>query len=93
MLTSVDPGRGRSKGWRMRDEANENVKGRTALMLAAFRGDTAAVINLLDAGADVNARDKDGRTALIFAKEATEPAVVRLLTAHGAIEFVVKEKE
>jgi uncharacterized protein len=51
----------------MRDEANRNVKGRTPLMLAAFRGDTAGVINLLERGADVNARDKDGDTALMFA--------------------------
>jgi len=70
-----------------------NNHGVTALMKAASYGLVNNVRALIFAGADVNARDKDGRTALIFAKEATEPAVVRLLTAHGAIEFVVKEKE
>ena len=51
----------------MRYEANDNVEGRTPLMLAAFRGDAAAVLNLLESGADVNARDRDGDTALMFA--------------------------
>jgi ankyrin repeat protein len=45
------------------------------------------------AGANVNARDKDGKTALMYATENNESAVVRLLKAHGAIEFVVEEKQ
>jgi ankyrin repeat protein len=68
----------------MRDEANDNVKGRTPLMLAAFRGDTAAVINLLERGADVNARDADGDTALMFAAYRGHGLIVALLLQYGA---------
>src|ERR671913_2614223 len=68
----------------MRYEANEGVKGRTPLMLAAFRGNAAAVINLLERGADVNARDKDGDTALMFAAFKGHALVVALLLQYGA---------
>src|ERR671920_2385690 len=65
-------------------EANENVEGRTPLMLAAFRGDTAGVINLLERGSDVNARDGDGDTALMFAAHRGHGLVVALLLQYGA---------
>ena len=68
----------------MRKEANENVKGRTPLMLAAFRGDTAAVIDHLERGAEVNARDRDGDTALMFAAYRGHGLVVALLLQYGA---------
>jgi ankyrin repeat protein len=68
----------------MRDEANDNVKGRTPLMLAAFRGDTAGVINFLERGADVNARDGDGDTALMFAAHKGYGLIVALLLQYGA---------
>jgi ankyrin repeat protein len=65
-------------------EANENVEGRTPLMLAAFRGDAAAVINQLERGADLNARDVDGDTALMFAAHGGHALVVALLLQYGA---------
>jgi uncharacterized protein len=68
----------------MREEANDNVQGRTPLMLAAFRGETAAVINLLERGADVNARDRDGDTALMFAAFRGHALIVALLLQYGA---------
>jgi ankyrin repeat protein len=68
----------------MRYEANDNVKGRTPLMLAAFRGDAAAVLDLLERGADVNARDADGDTALMFAAFRGHALVVALLLQYGA---------
>ena len=68
----------------MRYEANDNVEGRTPLMLAAFRGDTAGVINLLERGEDVNARDADGDTALMFAAYRGHGLVVALLLQYGA---------
>lgn len=68
----------------MRDEANDNVEGRTPLMLAAFRGDAAAVVNLLEGGAEVNARDRDGDTALMFAAFRGHALVVALLLQYGA---------
>ena len=68
----------------MRYEANDTVKGRTPLMLAAFRGDAAGVLNLLEGGADVNARDADGDTALMFAAFRGHALVVALLLQYGA---------
>jgi len=68
----------------MRDEANDNVEGRTPLMLAAFRGDTAGVIRLLEAGAEVNARDRDGDTALMFAACKGHGLISALLLQYGA---------
>jgi ankyrin repeat protein len=68
----------------MRDEANDNVEGRTPLMLAAFRGDAAGVMRLLEGGADVNARDRDGDTALMFAAYKGHGLVAALLLQYGA---------
>jgi len=73
------------------DAANND--GETALMKAASNGLVNNVRALILAGANVNARDKKGQTALIHAYEASEPAVARLLKAHGAIEFVMNEKQ
>src|SRR5215207_9635169 len=53
-------------------------------MLAAFRGSAAAVINLLERGAGVNARDRDGDTALMFAAYKGHALVVALLLQYGA---------
>jgi uncharacterized protein len=68
----------------MRDEANDNIAGRTPLMLAAFRGDIAETRRLLEQHADVNARDKDGDTALMFAAFKGHAEIVSLLLRHGA---------
>jgi ankyrin repeat protein len=68
----------------MREEANDNVKGRTPLMLAAFRGDVAGVLDLLERGADANARDADGDTALMFAAYKGHGLIVALLLQYGA---------
>jgi hypothetical protein len=70
-----------------------NNDGETALMLAAGNGIINNVRALIMASADVNARDKQGKTALMLASEANEAAVVRLLKAHGAIEFEAPEKQ
>jgi ankyrin repeat protein len=43
-----------------------NTQGLTALHLAAINGNTEAVRDLCDAGANVNACDKDGNTTLII---------------------------
>lgn len=70
-----------------------NKDGETALMKAAASGLVNNVRALILAGADVNARDKKGKTALMYANDNSEPAAARLLKAHGAIEFVVEEKQ
>lgn len=79
--------------------ADPNVKtivGETALMAAARNGAVDIVNSLVDAGADVNAREipevpygynrnlGTGRTALIYAAQNNQDAVVRLLVKSGA---------
>jgi len=54
------------------------------LLRASREGNTAEVRSLLDAGAEVNATDDDGFTALIWALTAGSPEVVRLLIYSGA---------
>jgi len=57
---------------------------RTALMYAAFNGQTAIVKILIKAGADVNAQEKTGSTALMFAASGPYAETVQLLLDHGA---------
>jgi ankyrin repeat protein len=68
-----------ANGWR--DEA-----GGTALRKAIAHGSPHldAVTLLLDRGANVNAKDKDGMTPLMFAALHQEPACAALLLARGA---------
>jgi uncharacterized protein len=51
---------------------------------AATRGDVDEITRFLAAGADVNARDGNGRTPLHVAAYRGDPAVVRALLAGGA---------
>jgi uncharacterized protein len=55
-----------------------------ALTDAAMIGDLKQVQTLLDEGADVNAKDKHGVTALWLASKMNHPHVVRLLLEKGA---------
>lgn len=54
------------------------------LIQAAKSGDTTAVRQLLDKGANIEASDKDGKTALIRAAENSRIEAVQLLLAKGA---------
>src|SRR5207249_2006660 len=58
----------------------------TPLLLAAAGGPTDLVATLLDAGADVNAKDVRGMTPLMLASacDHTSPDVIRLLLSKGA---------
>ena len=58
--------------------------GWTALHGAAFYGYSQTTTRLLEAGADVNAKDLDGRTPLWWASEAGHKHIVKLLQDHGA---------
>lgn len=61
-----------------------DTRGRTALMVAAGRGDADAVQRLLRAGADVNARNPNGGTALMYAAVNGDPETLQRLLDHGA---------
>ena len=54
----------------------KNEEGSTALHLAAKAGHVGVVVALLEAGADINARDGAGNTALCLASEAGHVGVV-----------------
>jgi len=51
---------------------------------AVASGDVASVRTLLDAGENVNARDRHGQTALMLAAHRGDGAVVEVLIAAGA---------
>lgn len=54
------------------------------LLLAADAGDQQEVLRLLNLGADVNTRDADGVTPLMFASEQGHLNVVKTLVINGA---------
>ena len=54
------------------------------LIAAAFKGDTETVRLLLDKGANVNAKDEDGGTALMFASVNGHTDTVKMLLKRGA---------
>ncbi|MFZ3091694.1 MAG: ankyrin repeat domain-containing protein [Nitrospirota bacterium] len=56
------------------------------LIEAARKGDTAGVNALLNKGADVNAKDKYGWTALMLASKKGHTGIVQLLKKAGAKE-------
>jgi uncharacterized protein len=59
-----------------------NAANETPLMMAALRGNVAAVRQLLDLGATLN---RDGWTPLHYAATGPEPQVVALLLERGAV--------
>lgn len=63
--------------------------GTCVLALASAHGDGTAVVLLLNAGVDVNARNVSGQTALHSACTMNHPTIVQLLCAAGADVNVV----
>jgi ankyrin repeat protein len=60
--------------------------GETALHLAAVFGYRDIADYLIMKGADVNAKDKQGKPPLFYALKRNHPALVDLLRTHGAQE-------
>ncbi len=58
----------------------------SSLIEAVSMGDTEKVQTLLAQGADVNAKDNDGATALMWAKKKGQKEIVRILKEAGAKE-------
>jgi hypothetical protein len=64
-----------------------NREGKTALMIAAENGNVDAAKALIESGADVNVRTRDGHTALSFIS-ASDADTRSLLETYGAIEGI-----
>eukprot|EP00042_Codosiga_hollandica_P033335 m.221311 g.221311 ORF g.221311 m.221311 type:complete len:189 (-) comp54163_c0_seq18:48-614(-) len=54
----------------------------TALMYAAYHGNTASVLLLLRAGADIALQNENGTTALDFARQSSQRDTVAVLEEH-----------
>jgi ankyrin repeat protein len=68
------------------DKNLQSSGGWTPLIEACYSGQDAIVHLLLERGANVTLRNKDGNTALYFARRNEHAAIVALLEAHGAPE-------
>ena len=66
------------------DSASALLEGATPLHVAATRGDGEALLTLLGAGADADARDAEGRTPLHAAAAAGSAQACKILLAGGA---------
>ena len=84
-------GKALAQGYKPNARDPEN---RTVLMYAAFNGQTPIVKMLIEAGADVNAQDKVGTSALMFAASAPGATeTVQLLLDSGAKINMVDNNE
>ena len=66
------------------DANYSNEHGGTALMAGAYFPDGRALRALLAAGADIEAKDADGRNALVIACQSGAASTVACLLEHGA---------
>jgi ankyrin repeat protein len=69
-----------------RESKTAPLRDYTPLHIAALNYETGVVAVLLGHGADVNAKDDRGLTALAIAQSLHDKAVVELLKKHGATE-------
>lgn len=58
--------------------------GNTALHVAIQTGDTTTAMRLIDAGADVNAKNKFGETPMHYAAFFTRVEIIKRLLEHDA---------
>jgi hypothetical protein len=64
--------------------ASQLEGGASSLMAAAYIGDDGVVADLIERGADLEAKDQDGLTALMYACNGGQPASTRALVERGA---------
>lgn len=69
-----------------------DANGDTALIKAAYAGNSRIVEILLKAGADINFKDKNGRTALHWAAKNSHPDVAKILMKYGA-DATIEDRE
>ncbi len=61
----------------------KNRLGSSALMRASLKGHKDIVVALLNAGANIKLKASDGKTALDYAREVGQAAIVALLEGGG----------
>lgn len=71
---------------------SKDKEGRTPLIMAVWAESSRAAAALVAAGANVNATDKDGDTALIFASTEGCDSIVKMLLQNGARAAAGKSK-
>ena len=67
------------------------LSGGRDIFAASFEGDTEAVKSAVESGADVNAKDKDGKTALMYASERGFEDIVRYLLNQKGIDINARD--
>ena len=70
----------------------QDVRGRTALMNAAYNGSKSVLGELLELGASVNVTDKDGRTALFHGITSGSAGICEKLIKAGASVDIADSK-
>lgn len=75
-----------------KEDASGKAEKNEALVEATLDGDAAKVLSLLESGAAVNAKDSNGRTALMYADRVKGVEVVKVLLKAGA-EVKVKDNK
>jgi ankyrin repeat protein len=65
-------------------QQEEDIRMNEQLIAAAERGDTTEVLRILEAGADIEAQDEKGRTAVVAATYGNHADTVEALIAQGA---------
>ncbi|WP_294431508.1 ankyrin repeat domain-containing protein [uncultured Treponema sp.] len=74
------------------DANRRDANGRTKLMLAVKKGDISKIEDLLYSGAEINAKDKEGWTALMYAARFQKNADVTKLLLYKGADRTIKNK-